>query len=263
MLESLKQKWAEGKAVSNAWITIPHAWTTELVAMSAYDVLTIDAQHGLASDLACILPMLQAIEGSGAVPFVRLPYNDPAYIMRMLDAGVQGLICPMINTADDTKRFVEAAHYYPHGFRSFGPTRAAALYGGSAYFEKAKEHTFCMAMIETPGALKNIKEIVKTPELGGLYVGPWDLSISLGYKKHADFADPSFWAIMQEISEVAIAEGLQVGIHAGNPENAKKFIEIGYTFTTIFNDSTALKTMASNTLESFKGLSSSVPLKGY
>jgi 4-hydroxy-2-oxoheptanedioate aldolase len=261
-MNNIKQKWAEGQTVSNAWVTIPNAWTSELVAMSGFDVMTIDAQHGLASDLSVILPMLQSIEGSGTVPFVRLPQNDPAYIMRMLDAGVQGLICPMINTAADTARFVEAAKYYPKGFRSYGPTRAAALFG-SDYFNIANNQNITLAMVETPDALKNIKEIVKTPDLDGLYVGPWDLSISLGYKKHADFNDPSFWAIMIEIAETCKEQGIQVGIHAGNPENAKRFMEIGYRFVTIFNDSSGLKNIAKQTLDTFLGNDKEGSLKAY
>jgi 4-hydroxy-2-oxoheptanedioate aldolase len=261
-MQTIKQKWAAGQTASNAWVTIPNAWTSELVAMSGFDVMTIDAQHGLASDLSVILPMLQSIEGSGTVPFVRLPQNDPAYIMRMLDAGVQGLICPMINTAADTAKFVQAAKYYPKGNRSYGPTRAAALFG-SDYFTIANEQNITLAMIETPDALKNIKEIVKTPDLDGLYVGPWDLSISLGYKKHADFNDPSFWDIMIEIAETCKEQGIQVGIHAGNPENAKRFMAIGYRFVTIFNDSSGLKTAAKQAIDGFLGSENNRPVKGY
>jgi 4-hydroxy-2-oxoheptanedioate aldolase len=262
MVQKIKDKWAAGQSISNAWVTIPNAWTAEIVAGIGYDVMTIDAQHGLASDLSIILPMLQSIEGSGTLPFVRLPQNDPAYIMRMLDAGVLGLICPMINTAADTARFVQAAKYYPKGFRSYGPTRAAALHGPN-YFEKANAGGITMAMIETPDALKNIKEIVKTPDLDGLYVGPWDLSISLGYKKHADFDDPSFWDIMIEIAETCKEAGVQVGIHAGSPDNAHKFEAIGYRFVTIFNDSTGLKTAAKNAFEGYLGNNKTGVAKGY
>jgi 4-hydroxy-2-oxoheptanedioate aldolase len=250
MENSIKAKWSEGKAITNAWVSIPNAWTSEILANLSFDVLTIDAQHGLATDLGTILPMLQAIHGTSAVPFVRLPSAEPAFAMRMLDAGVQGLICPMINTAQDTENFVKATKYYPRGNRSFGPTRAGLLYEKD-YFQNANNQTVTMAMIETPSALKNIKDIVKTPDLDGLYVGPWDLSISLGYKKHADFDDPSFWDIMIEIAETAKFAGLNVGIHAGNPSNAQKFIKIGYTFVTILNDSSALKNIGQQTLNEF------------
>lgn len=259
---TIKNSLAAGNIITNAWVTIPNAWTTELVAMCGYDVMTIDAQHGLASDLSVILPMLQSIEGTGTTPFVRLPYNDPAYIMRMLDAGVKGLICPMINTADDTARFVQAAKYYPLGFRSYGPTRAAALYGKD-FFQDANADTLTMAMIETPAALKNIHEIVKTPHLDGLYVGPWDLSISLGYKNHADFTDASFLAILQEIVDAATAQGLFVGLHAGSPQNAQSMQSIGFKFLTMFNDSTGLKTSAQLAIDTFKNNNKKPDTKSY
>ncbi|MGL4632588.1 MAG: HpcH/HpaI aldolase family protein [Leadbetterella sp.] len=262
MSSFIKSRIAQGEHLANAWIIIPNSWTMELVGLAGYDVLTIDAQHGLASDLSTILPMLQALKHTGASPFVRIPQNDPAYIMRMLDAGVKGLICPMINTAEDTERFVQAAKYYPDGFRSFGPTRAAALHG-DGFFAQANQDTITMAMIETPAALENIEAIVKTPNLDGLYVGPWDLSISLGYKKHADFDDPSFWDIMKHISDTARAAGLFVGIHAGNPRNALRFKEIGYQFLTMFSDSNALRSIADSTLDEFKEGVSHSKISGY
>lgn len=262
MSSKIKDKWAAGITVNNAWTTIPNAWTSELVAMTGFDVMTIDAQHGLASDLSVILPMLQAIEGTGTVPFVRLPYNDPAYIMRMLDAGMKGLICPMINTAADTARFVEATKYAPHGYRSYGPTRAAALHG-EGYFDAANSDCITMAMIETPDALKNIAEIVKTPLLDALYVGPWDLSISLGFKKHADFTDPAFLKIVQHIADTALAAGIQVGMHAGTAAIAHQVMAMGYRFVTVFNDSTGLKNIASQALMAFKGEGRIKDSRGY
>lgn len=262
MQNKIKDKWTKGEVVTNAWISTPSSWSSEIMASVGFDVMTIDAQHGLATDLSTILPMLQAIEGSGTVPFVRLPANDPAYIMRMLDAGVAGLICPMLDTAEETAAFVKAAKYYPKGNRSLGPTRSNVVYGEN-YAKQANDFTITLAMIETPDALKNIREIAQVPNLDGFYVGPWDLSMSLGYEKLADFQDPSFLDILKHILAVATENNLVVGIHAGTPQNAKLFADLGYKFVTMINDSSALKAIAKSTLEEFKGSEEKGKLGGY
>jgi 4-hydroxy-2-oxoheptanedioate aldolase len=252
MQNKIKQKWANGEAVTNAWISTPSSWSAEIMASVGFDVMTIDAQHGLAPDLTTMLPMLQAIEGSGTVPFVRLPDNNAAYIMRMLDAGVVGLICPMLDTAEETAAFVRAAKYYPKGNRSLGPTRSNVVYGED-YASHANDFTITLAMIETPDALKNIIEMAKVPNLDGFYVGPWDLSMSLGYEKLADFQDPSFLNILKEILAVATEHNLVAGIHAATPQNARLFADLGYKFVTMINDSSALKAIAKTTLAEFEG----------
>ena len=252
MLNKIKQKWAKGEVVTNAWISTPNSWSAEIMSKVGYDVMTIDAQHGLATDLTTILPMLQAIEGSTTTPFVRLPANDPAFIMRMLDAGVVGLICPMLDTAEETEAFVRAAKYYPKGNRSLGPTRSNVVYGEN-YAKEANDFTITLAMIETPDALKNIREMAKVPNLDGFYVGPWDLSMSLGYEKLADFQDPKFLSVLKEILAVANENNLVTGIHAGTPQNARFFANLGYKFVTMINDSSALKAIAKTTLSEFEG----------
>ncbi|HLO44896.1 MAG TPA: aldolase/citrate lyase family protein [Leadbetterella sp.] len=262
MQNKIKDKWTKGEVVTNAWISTPSSWSSEIMASVGFDVMTIDAQHGLATDLSTILPMLQAIEGSGTVPFVRLPANDPAYIMRMLDAGVAGLICPMLDTAEETAAFVKAAKYYPKGNRSLGPTRSNVVYGEN-YAKQANDFTITLAMIETPDALKNIREIAQVPNLDGFYVGPWDLSMSLGYEKLADFQDPSFLDILKHILAVATENNLVVGIHAGTPQNARLFADLGYKFVTMINDSSALKAIAKSTLAEFKGSGEKGKLGGY
>lgn len=262
MINKIKEKWAKAEVVTNAWISIPNAWTAEVMANAGFDVMTIDAQHGLATDLSTMLPMLQAITSTGTTPFVRLPDNDPAYIMRMLDAGVAGLICPMLDTAEETAAFVRAAKYFPKGNRSIGPTRANVIFGED-YLTKANNFTALLAMIETPAALKNIEEIAKVPDLDGFYVGPWDLSMSLGYKNLADFKDPIFLKILKNIVSVANDHKLITGIHAGSPENGKFFTDLGYKFVTIINDTSALKAIANSVLQEFKGLNGNSELGAY
>jgi 4-hydroxy-2-oxoheptanedioate aldolase len=248
----IKQFWKEDKTAVNVWVTIPSSWTAEVVARVGYDAMTIDAQHGLATDFQTILPMLQAISTTETVPFVRVPYNDDlAYMMRMLDGGVYGLICPMIRDRADTEAFVQACKYPPEGFRSFGPARAV-VYGGDDYFENANDEIITLAMIETADALKNIEEIAQTPNLDGLYVGPWDLSLALGLPKMADFDSPEFLKILQNILDVCKRNNIVAGIQCPSPEVAVRMSEMGFRFVTAVNDTTLLKNAAQKGLEVYR-----------
>lgn len=125
----LQQLGQANQTAVNAWLTIPSAWTAELLAQAGFDAMTLDLQHGLIDD-ATAVTMLQAISTTDAVPLVRLPWNDPAAVMRALDAGAYGVICPMINTRAEAEAFVGTCRYPPRGYRSYGPIRAALYAGG-------------------------------------------------------------------------------------------------------------------------------------
>src|SRR5438128_1604300 len=119
----LREIWASGRAATNCWLAIPSIMATEVVAHQGWDSLTIDMQHGQI-DYAAMIAMLVAISGTPSVPLLRVPWNNPGDVMRALDAGVYGVICPNVDTVEQCKQFVSAAHYAPMGWRSFGPHRA-------------------------------------------------------------------------------------------------------------------------------------------
>ena len=131
----LKRLWSEGKPTINGWCSIGNAFTAEIMAAQGYDSVTIDVQHG-ALDYSSVLPMLQAMRASSVVPMARVPWLEPGIIMKVLDAGAYGVICPMVNTAEQAAEFVSYMRYPPLGQRSFGPTRvsfaAGADYGAEA-----------------------------------------------------------------------------------------------------------------------------------
>ena len=112
----------EGRAAINGWLSIPNSFTAEAMAKMGWDSLTIDIQHGL-NDFSTSISMLQAISGNSAIPFARVPWNEPGIIMKMLDAGTYGIIAPMINNKEECERFVSYCRYPPLGLRSFGPIR--------------------------------------------------------------------------------------------------------------------------------------------
>src|SRR5437879_7071901 len=140
----LKQIWAEGRPSINGWLSIGNAFTAEIMAAQGYDSVSIDIQHG-ALDYSSVLPMLQAMRASGVVPMARVPWLDAATVMKVLDAGAYGVICPMINTAEEAKRLVSFVRYAPTGTRSFGPTRAT-FSAGADYGNRADDQVLCFAM---------------------------------------------------------------------------------------------------------------------
>ena len=243
----LKQLWASGKTAINAWLTIPSAWTAETMAHTGYDAITIDMQHGFA-DYQTALTMLQAISTTDAVPLARVPWNEPATIMRLLDAGVYGLVCPMVNSREEAEAFVGACRYPPLGYRSYGPIRAN-LYAGDDYFDNANQTVITLAMIETAQALENLEEIVTTPGLDGVYVGTVDLSISMGLAGLGDLNDPILQNALNSIVTQIVKHNRIAGIHASTPENATKLSEQGFRLITPVNDTKLLRSAAKNVLE--------------
>ncbi len=232
---------------SNLFLSIPCSWTAELLAHRGYDSLTLDMQHGLI-DYATALTMLQAISTSKTIPMVRLRWNEPAHIMQMLDAGARGLICPMIYTANDARRFVEACHYPPNGIRSFGPIRAG-LYAKEDYFKEAASTIATFAMIETAEAVDNLEAIAQTARLSGLYVGPFDLSVSMGLENKADFEDPQLIAVLQKVIATAKKYKLQTGIFTVPQEATARAVELGFNLISLGTDSRLLGLAAEKRLE--------------
>jgi 4-hydroxy-2-oxoheptanedioate aldolase len=242
----LKQLWQAGKTSLNAWLMIPSAWSAEVMAQAGYDSLTIDLQHGLI-DYQTALGMLQAISTTTTVPLARAPWNDPAMIMRLLDAGAYGVICPMINSRAEAEAFVQACRYPPAGNRSYGPTRAS-LYAGGDYFSSANQTVLALAMIETVQALESVEEIAATPGLDGFYIGPIDLSISLGLNEQVDFDHPRLQDALSRIVRAAKANQLVTGIQAFSPENVAKLAHGGYQMLTPVTDTTLLQAGATKAL---------------
>tara|TARA_Y100000591_G_scaffold265663_1_gene239314 strand:+ start:557 stop:1177 length:621 start_codon:yes stop_codon:yes gene_type:complete len=173
-----------GNAVINGWLQIPSSVSAETMSQQSWDTLTIDMQHGLI-DYTNALPMLQTISSTNIVPFARVNWNEPGQIMKILDAGCYGVICPMVSNREEAEKFVQACKYPPEGYRSFGPMRGL-IYGGSDYGDHANNEIIKMAMIETKEALDNLDEIMSTSGLDGIYIGPADLSLAIGEKPGFD-----------------------------------------------------------------------------
>jgi 4-hydroxy-2-oxoheptanedioate aldolase len=237
----VREIWSKGGAVINGWCGIPSGFGAEVMAHMGWDSLVVDMQHGVI-DYQTMVSMLQGISTTAVTPMCRVPWNDPAIIMKSLDAGSYGIICPMINTREECERFVQACRYAPKGYRSSGPIRAS-LYGGADYAEKANETILTFAMIETKQAVSNLDAILSTPELDAIYVGPSDLSLTYGYGPGLDRAEDEMHKVITTIIEACKKHKIKAGIHTGSTAYAKKAIGMGFNFTTLLGDARLL-TMA-------------------
>lgn len=232
---TLKKLWARGGAAVSGWLSIPSAFSAEVMAHQGFDSLVIDMQHGVI-DYQAAAGMLAAISTTPVVPLARVPWNDPAPVMKILDAGAYGIICPMINSRLEAEALVRACKYPPRGHRSFGPVRAS-LYAGADYVDHANDQLVVLPMIETVEALKNLDEILSTPGVDGVYVGPSDLSLALDCKPRLDQTDPPVVEAQQMIVAACKRHGVVAGIHNATSGYALKMIEAGYQFVTLASDS--------------------------
>jgi 4-hydroxy-2-oxoheptanedioate aldolase len=236
----LRALWAAGRPALNGWCSIGNAFTAEIMAAQGYDSVTIDMQHG-ALDYGAVLPMLQATKASGATLMARVPWLDPAAIMKALDAGAMGIICPMINSAEEAARFVSYMRYPPNGQRSYGPTRAVVAMPG--YGVVANHEVLALAMIETAEGMANLEAIAATPGLDGIYVGPADLTLGTQQGRLApgfDREEPEMLDLIRQIAETCRAKGIRACIHCGTPDYAARMIDMGYSLTTVSGDSRLL-----------------------
>jgi len=239
---TLRAIWAKGGAVVNGWLAIPSAFSAEVMAHQGFDSLTIDMQHGVV-DYQVAVTMLQAIATTPVIPLARVPWNDPGRLMKILDAGVYGVICPMINTRAEAEALVAACKYPPRGYRSWGPVRAS-IYAGADYGDRANPDLLVMPMIETAEALKNLDEILSVPGVDAVYVGPGDLSLALGCKPRLDQTDPPVVEAQQRIVEACRRHGVVAGIHNNTAAYALTMIEAGYRFVTLASDARFLAARA-------------------
>ena len=234
----LRTLWSEDKAAVNGWLAIANSFCAETMAHQGWDTLTIDLQHGVV-DYQAMVGMLQAISTTATVPIVRVPWLEPGIIMKTLDAGAYGVICPMVNTREEAQRFVAYTSYAPKGTRSFGPVRAL-LYGGADYPAKANETIVRFAMIETAQALDNLDAILSVEGLDAIYIGPSDLSLALGCKPTFDDVEPKVAQAIDHIVARAKAHGVVAGIHNGRSDVAKARIAKGFRFVTVSSDARLL-----------------------
>lgn len=255
MTNALKDKWKAGKPTINGWCSIGNSFSAEIMAAQGFDSITIDVQHG-ALDYSAALPMLQAIRASGVVAMARVPWREPGIVMKMLDAGAMGIICPMINSAAQAAEFASFMRYPPRGQRSFGPTRAAFAYPGYNV-KDVNEDVLAFAMIETADGVANLDEIAATPGIDGLYVGPADLTIGVTQGRLPpgfDRQEEEMIEILKRIAGAAKANGIASALHCGTTEYAGRALGWGYDMVTVSGDARLLAAAAGDVVSRFRDM---------
>lgn len=256
----VRELWQAGKPVINSWLGVPSSFSAEVMAHAGWDSLVVDMQHGMI-DYQMMVTMLQGISTTETVPLVRVPWNDPAHIQKALDAGAYGIVCPMINNRAEAEKFVGSMRYAPLGYRSSGPIRAS-LYGGADYHAKANDIVVAFGMIETVEAMNNLDAILSTPGLDAVYVGPSDLSISMGYNPGGDKPDEWMMTALKKVVDACKRHKVHPGLHCGAPAYALKAIEMGFRFVTVGGDTRFVTMGAQAAVQEMRGGAPSKPAAG-
>ncbi len=230
----LRTLWREGRAAINGWLAIANGFSAETMAHQGWDSLTVDLQHGVV-DYQAMVGMLQAISTTATVPLVRVPWLEPGILMKSLDAGAYGVICPMVSTREDAQKLVAWTSYAPRGTRSFGPVRAL-LYSGGDYPQHANDTVVRFAMIETAQALDNLDAILSVEGLDAIYIGPSDLSLALGCPPGFDDLAPKAAEAVDHILARAKAHNVVAAIHNAGPDAALARIAKGFQLVTVSSD---------------------------
>jgi len=238
----LRELFTAGQTALGGWCAINSPYAAELMGHSGFDAVVVDLQHGpLYLDAA--VPMLQALSSTAATPMARCSANEFFEINKLLDAGAYGIVCPMVDSAQDARAFVAACRYPPRGRRSYGPTRGF-LHGGADYFEHADDTIVAYAMVETPEGLRNLGEICAVPGLDGIFVGPSDLSLALGVAPAPQWKEPPLSDALRTILDTTHAAGRMAGIFCGSVEFASDMKRLGYDFIVLANDAVMLRSAA-------------------
>lgn len=249
MANALKQKWAAGEAALGAWLAMPSAVSTEIMARLGFDWLTIDLQHGLI-DFQRMLEMLQVINPTPTTAMVRVPVGDASWIGRVLDAGADGVIVPLVDNAGEARAAVDACRYSPRGKRSYGPFRASLL-ADWKYTPQADQDVVCLVMIETRDGIDNLDSILDVPGIDGVFVGPNDLSLALGLPPGSDQEAKVFTDAIDRIVAGCRKRGLIAGC-ACTAAVAPKRLEQGFRFVEVSRDASSMMRAASEDLRAVR-----------
>ncbi len=229
---SLLDRWDAGQTTFGAWCVIPSTVSAQRVAEVGFDYVCVDQQHGAIS-YSDSVSMFQVLAGR-TTPITRVHWNDPGTIMKALDAGAEGVVVPLVSTAEDAAAAVAACRYPPHGQRSYGPVVASMTMRTRRPEELAR--VACIVMVETQEGLDNLDEICATPGVDAVYVGPADLALSLGLPPAYEHDEPSHADAITAIRDVCQRHGVVAGIHCADGEMAARRVAEGFQMITVGQD---------------------------
>ena len=247
----VRQKLLAGQPTLGCFLGLGSPTVAELLAHAGYDWLLIETEHN-ALDSAEIQHMLMATNATETIPIVRVPSTDHVFVQRALDMGAMGVFVPMIRTVAEAEAVVRATRYPPQGARSFGPLRASHYTLDYAdYYERANDNMLIILVLETREALENLEAIAAVPGIDALYVGQFDLCLSLGLNP-MEQPHPEIDAALERALAIGRQSGVAIGYGAGTPDELRQRLAQGFTFITYGTDYTMLAGAAREGLAVFE-----------
>ncbi|MFN0105176.1 MAG: HpcH/HpaI aldolase family protein [Bryobacteraceae bacterium] len=251
----MKNRWsqlAQGETLMGSFLSTGYPVNTELMGNAGFDFLIIDLEHGMGSE-SDILSQLHALQGTPAIPVVRVESHEKQRVHRLLDLGVQGIMFPRVDNAGQARACVAAMRYPPDGARGVATIVRAANYGTNynEYRADSAANLLPIIQIESAEAVKNVEEIAAVDGVGVLFIGPMDLSTSLGIFRQYDH--PLFIAALTDTLGAARRHNRAAGILLPSVETTRHYLNMGFRFITAGTDILLLKTAATQLAESLRG----------
>lgn len=234
-MKYLRQRALRGELLAGTWLNLGSSLTAEMAGRAGFDWVLVDMEHG-AGDQHSLVHQLQALDTTNAAGVVRIAWNEAPRFKRVLDQGASGIMVPYVNTAEAARQAVAAMRYPPQGVRGVARSNRAAGFGQdfAAYFAEANENLLTVVQIETAEAIANVEEIAAVEGVDVLFVGPLDLSVSLGIPGQS--THPDFRAAIRRVIDAARKAGKAAGILLGSAEQIAPTVEDGFTFIAVGSD---------------------------
>jgi 4-hydroxy-2-oxoheptanedioate aldolase len=246
---SLRERWTAGDETLGLWLSIPDPSIAEIAAGQPVDYVCVDTQHGVIGYESSV-GLIQAIGLAGGTPIVRVPWNEQGIIGKTLDAGAHGVIVPMVNTREQAEAVVRSVRYAPDGARSWGPVIAGGRHAN--YRSWAREHIAVIPMIETVEAISNLDDILSVPGIDAIYVGPADLSLTLGLEPRNNDGADAFDGALATIVAACGRHDVVPGIHSTGALVPRRR-EQGFRMITVTSDGLAVRAGFASELAATRG----------
>lgn len=252
-MKFIRKRVLNGEIVAGVYLNLGSSLTAEMAGLAGFDWVLIDLEHG-SGDYDKMMHQLQAVEGTSAAPIIRIAWNEPTRFKRVLDAGASGVMVPFVSTVDEAKLAVASMQYPPQGIRGAAKLNRAAGFAQNfeQYFSTANEKLLTVLLIETAEAIKNIDDLAAVDGVDALYVGPLDLSISMGIPNQSDH--PDLQAALDKVAAAARKSGKAAGTMSNPKMSPEQLVERGFTFLAIGSDGGLVANGMKKLVESVKEL---------
>jgi len=254
---TFKQALREGRVVYGTWLMSGAPSTAEALGCAGFDFLVVDMEH-VPVDTPEMIEILRTLAGTPAQAVVRLPWNDMVMVKRALDGGAQNVMMPFVQNADEARRAVAYTRYPPEGIRGVAAMHRASRYATIPNYLKAAGDEICVTVqIETLSALEQLPQIAAVPGVDSIFIGPGDLSASMGYL--GDIARVEVQEKLKHAAQLCKQLSKPCGIVGPNPEMVGRFLEYGYTWVAVASDMGLMVGRAQEWLGKLKGLAVAAP----